>query len=110
MSGAVGKGAAKDKRNKKPAAKSSGDSLKASPTRADVMKAFSKPGAKVKKCGGKGVAVTAVTVSGSTGKITKVSASRVTGKVKSCVESAVKAARFPKFKKDSFSVKFPFKL
>jgi hypothetical protein len=36
--------------------------------------------------------------------------SGVSGPAASCVERAVKGARFPRFKQSSFTVKYPFKL
>jgi len=34
----------------------------------------------------------------------------VDGAAKTCVENAVRGTTFPKFQKESFQVKFPFKL
>ena len=55
-------------------------------------------------------ATVAVTVTGSTGKVTGVRVTGVQGPVGSCVARAVRGASFPKFAKPSFSINFPFRL
>lgn len=68
---------------------------------------------KVNACGGgdTGLATTSITISGPTGKVT--SAKVVSGGFKgtpkgACIEKAVKSAKFPKFKKPTFSFSYPF--
>lgn len=98
---------------KRPAAKeadSASSSLADTPNRAQVMSAMNGVKDKVERCGDDGVATAKITVKGSTGNVTNVSASGVSGSVKSCVERAVKSARFPKFKQATFSVSYPFRL
>jgi hypothetical protein len=84
--------------------------LSDTPTRDDVMSAMSGVKGKVANCKGSGVATARMTVSGSTGRVSSASVTGVTGAAQSCVERAVKTARFPRFQQSSFTVKFPFKL
>ena len=75
-----------------------------------VIKAMGGVKSRVSKCANSGVATVKVTVKGSTGRVSSARASGVSGSTKSCVERAVKRARFPKFKQSTFSVSFPFRL
>jgi len=83
--------------------------LPQTPSRDEMSAAYSKAKAKVAGCKGSGVASAMITVSGS-GRASSVSVSGVEDPAKSCVEKAVRSTPFPKFQKDSFEVKFPFKL
>lgn len=89
---------------------SKSSSLADTPSRDDVMSAMSGVKGKVANCKGSGVATARMTVSGSTGRVSSASVTGVTGAAQSCVERAVKTARFPRFQQSSFTVKFPFKL
>jgi hypothetical protein len=101
-----GKGSKSTKATK--TAKSS--SLPDTPSRDDVMSAMSGVKGKVSSCKGSGVATARMTVKGSTGRVSGASVTGVSGAAKSCVERAVKTARFPRFQQSTFTVKFPFKL
>jgi predicted Zn finger-like uncharacterized protein len=83
--------------------------LPMTPSRDDMLAALGKAKAKVAKCKGDGVATADISISGN-GKVANIAVSGVDGATKSCVESAVRGTTFPKFQKDSFQVKFPFKL
>ncbi|MFI5308594.1 MAG: zinc-ribbon domain-containing protein [Polyangiales bacterium] len=100
---------------KKPPPKSESEAKPASdlpstPSRDDMLAALSKAKAKAAACKGTGVATAAITITGSKGRATSVSVSGVDDAAKSCVEKAVRSTPFPKFQKDTFDVKFPFKL
>jgi hypothetical protein len=70
--------------------------------------------AAVTACGGgeHGLAMTAITVAGSSGRVTNavVSGQFAGTPVGSCVARAARGARFPRFRNDTFSVSFPFRL
>ncbi len=103
----------------KPAAKktssSSSSGLPDAPSRNDVKTALQGVGGAVKACrkDAGGTATVNVTFSGKTGRAT---GARVTSgpfkgtPVGSCIESAVKRARVPRFKQQSFKVTFPYRL
>jgi predicted Zn finger-like uncharacterized protein len=83
------------------------------PTKQDVMKALNGVKPKVQACGKgqTGVATVSINIAGSTGKVA--SAKVVSGPFKgtpnaSCIEKAVKKAKFSKFKQSKFSVSYPF--
>ena len=84
--------------------------LPKAPSRAEMLSALGKAKAKVDRCKGSGVATAEISIEGSSGRAAKVNVSGVDGSAKSCVENAVRSTPFPKFQKDSFEVKFPFKL
>jgi predicted Zn finger-like uncharacterized protein len=84
--------------------------LPTTPGRDQMLASLSKAKAKAAKCKGSGVATAQIQIAGKTGKATKVEVSGAEGSAKSCVEQAVRSTSFPKFQKDSFDVKFPFKL
>jgi hypothetical protein len=56
--------------------------------------------------------MTAITVAGSSGRVTNavVSGQFAGTPVGSCVARAARGARFPRFRNDTFSVSFPFRL
>lgn len=84
--------------------------LPQTPSRDDMKVVYGRIVSKVKSCKGSGVATAEVSVAGSSGRATSVSVSGVEGPAKSCVETAIRSTPFPKFQKDGFQVKFPFKL
>lgn len=94
----------------KPEAKEPASDLPATPGRDQMLAALNKAKAKAGKCKGTGVATAAIQISGSSGKATSVNVTGVDGPAGSCVEKAVRSTPFPKFQKDKFEVKFPFKL
>ncbi|MCS6797207.1 MAG: zinc-ribbon domain-containing protein [Myxococcota bacterium] len=86
------------------------------PTREVVLNAMRAIQDQVAACGQgqaqRGTAMTNVTVSGATGRVT---GAEVTGQfagtpVGSCVARAVRGARFPRFRRDTFSFSFPFRI
>lgn len=85
-------------------------SLPMAPARDQMLSSLGKAKAKAAKCKGSGVATAAITIAGKSGRVSNVSVSGVDGSSKSCVEKAVRSTSFPKFQKESFEVKFPFKL
>jgi len=84
------------------------------PSRSDVTSAMRSVQGNVQSCGqGKtGVAQTSVSVSGSTGRVTSVQVGGAFAGTPTarCIGNAVKGARFPKFKRSSFSFVYPFRL
>jgi hypothetical protein len=98
---------------KKPAPKEeapAASALPASPSREQMMSALGVAKGKAAKCKGPGVATASITITGKSGRASSVNVTGVEGPAKSCVEKAVRSTSFPKFQKDTFEVKFPFKL
>ncbi len=104
--------------SKKPSRMSSSSASNANlpetPPRSAVLSALQSVSGRVRACGGgqHGVAKTAITFAGSTGRVRS---ARVTGQfagtpVAKCVTRAVRSARVPKFKRASFPVNFPYRL
>jgi hypothetical protein len=96
-----------------PAAKPASN-LPEQPSRDDVVGAMRGIESTVQACGATdgvtGVAEVAITVSGTTGRVTNAVVSGITGPTGSCIAKAARAASFPKFSKPTFSVKYPYKL
>ncbi len=94
---------------------SSSSSLPDAPTRNDVKTALQGVSGAVKSCkkGSGGTAAVNVVFSGKTGRVStaKVTSGPFKGTaVGSCIASAVKRARVPRFKQSSFKVTFPYRL
>jgi F0F1-type ATP synthase membrane subunit c/vacuolar-type H+-ATPase subunit K len=94
---------------------SSSSSLPDAPTRGDVKTALQGVSGAVKSCkkDSGGTAAVNVVFSGKTGRASsaKVASGPFKGTpVGSCIESAVKRARVPRFKQSSFKVTFPYRL
>lgn len=100
-----GKKAPAPKAEAKPAS-----NLPTTPGRDEMLAALGKAKTKAAKCKGTGVATAQIQIAGSTGKATNVNVTGADGAAAACVEKAVRSTAFPKFQKDSFEVKFPFKL
>jgi predicted Zn finger-like uncharacterized protein len=109
LEGAIGGGSSKPS-SKASAAPAAASNLPEKPSREDVLSAMNGVKDAVKACGGTGVAIASVTVSGKTGRVSGAEISGVTGEAGSCIARAVRKASFPKFQTDSFQVKYPFKL
>ncbi len=97
----------------KSSGSSSDDSLPETPTAASVLNALKAVQGDVRACGNgqHGVAKTAIGVNGNTGRVTSakvVSGPFVGTPVAGCIERAVRKASFPRFKRTSFSLDFPF--
>jgi predicted Zn finger-like uncharacterized protein len=111
LDSAIGGGA---KSGAKPAAApaASTANLPDKPSRDDVLNAMNAIKGPVSACanGQTGVAFANITVSGKTGKVSNVEVTGMTGEVGSCIARTVRKASFPKFKSDSFQIKFPFRL
>ncbi len=89
--------------------------LPAQPSRSQVLAAMGRVKGSVSRCaqgGEKGRTVTAaITVRGSTGRVSAVNVSgSVSPATRSCVARAVRKASFPKFKRNTFKINFPFRL
>jgi len=112
LGGALGGGAASSKKAAPAAAPAS--NLPEQPSRDDVMNSLRSVEDAVKACGGgqHGVAMAAITVAGSTGRVSSVNVSgQFQGTpVGSCVARAVRGAKFPKFSRSDFKVNFPFRI
>jgi len=109
-----GSSPSKPKRTTKSSS-SSGSSLPDAPTRHDVKTALQGVSGAVKSCkkDSGGTAAVNVVFSGKTGRASsaKVSSGPFKGTaVGSCIESAVKRARVPRFKQSAFKVTFPYRL
>lgn len=92
--------------------KSSAPDLPDTPSRKQVFDALKAVQPAVKACGRgeHGTATAAITVNGGSGRVTNVSVSgpfRGTPQ-EPCIERAVKRAKFPRFKRSSFRVSFPY--
>jgi len=94
----------------KPEEKPAASNLPATPGRDDMLAALGKAKTKAAKCKGPGVATAQIQIAGSSGKATSVKVTGAEGASAACVEKAVRSTSFPKFQKDNFEVKFPFKL
>ena len=95
-----------------PVAAAAGDSdLPEAPTRDDVVRAMQGVKSAVQACaaGTTGVATADLTVSGSTGRVSRVTVTGIEGGVGSCIAKAVRLAEFPRFKETAFNVRFPFR-
>jgi predicted Zn finger-like uncharacterized protein len=56
-----------------------------------------------------GTAEAAITISGSSGRVTTANIGGITGNVGSCIARAVRNAKFSRFKKPTFSIKYPYR-
>ncbi len=88
-------------------------SLPEMPSRAGVLQALKAVQPAVAACGGgvEGVAQVHITVAGPTGRVRSATVIQgVTGAQGSCVARAVRGARFPRFRRDTFTIDYPFRL
>jgi predicted Zn finger-like uncharacterized protein len=111
-----------DKGDKKPAAPAAAaadgegaSGLPATPSREQVKAAMKGVEGDVKACAaGQALeapsATVAISIAGATGRVSSVRVTGIQGAVGSCIARAVRAASFPKFSKDTFSINFPFRL
>jgi hypothetical protein len=91
------------------------DSLPETPSRDQVKAAMRGVESDVRACAEgqtleSPTATVAITVSGSTGRVTGARVTGSAGSIAGCVARAVRGATFPKFSKSEFSINFPFKL
>jgi predicted Zn finger-like uncharacterized protein len=115
MDEVVGGSSSPKPRQTKRSSSSSDSSLPDAPSRSAVKTALQGVSGGVKSCrkGSGGTATVNVAFSGKTGRVS--SARVASGPFKgtpvgSCIESAVKRARVPRFKQSSFKVTFPYRL
>jgi hypothetical protein len=101
------KGAAPTRRAKPAPAK-----LADQPTRAEVITAMSRVQPAVKEClAGKHAVVTAdMKIIGKTGRVTTARITGQAGPAGSCIARAVRQAKFPQFKAESVSIRYPMAL
>jgi predicted Zn finger-like uncharacterized protein len=57
----------------------------------------------------KGTAEVQITVAGSSGRVTNATVSGITGEAGSCIARAARNAKFPRFAKPTFSIKYPYR-
>lgn len=109
LNAAVGGGGGKAARKAEPEPDAN---LPDKPSRNDVIKAMNGVKDAVSACakGASGVAFANITVAGSTGRVKSAEIEGQTGAVGSCIARAVRKARFPKFKSNTFQIKYPFRL
>ncbi|HEX7477577.1 MAG TPA: zinc-ribbon domain-containing protein [Polyangiales bacterium] len=88
------------------------EDLPESPSRDETLSAMRGVESAVQACanGQEGTANVQIQVAGSTGRVTSANVDGITGPVGSCIARAVRAAKFPRFSKASFAVKFPYRL
>jgi len=91
-----------------------GADLPEQPSRGDVQSALTRVSPAVTACGAgeHGMAPVAITIAGSTGRVTNavVSGSFAGTPVGSCIARAVRGATFPHFSRPSLTVNFPFRI
>ncbi len=86
--------------------------LPASPSRDEVLAAMRGVEGPVRACvtgGEKGVAEVQITVAGTTGRVTNATVTGITGEVGSCIARAARNAKFPRFSKPTFQLKYPYR-
>jgi len=100
---------------KKSAAEAASAALPDTPSRDQVLSAMRDVQGAVQACAeGQDLeaptATVAMTITGSSGKVTSAQVNGIGGTVGSCIARAVRGASFPKFAKAQFSINYPFKL
>jgi len=98
-----------------PAASAAADDasdLPPGPSRDEVLAAMRGVEGPVRACissGEKGTAEVQITVAGTTGRVTNATVTGITGEVGSCIAKAARNAKFPRFSKPTFSLKYPYR-
>ncbi|HEX4352713.1 MAG TPA: hypothetical protein VHZ95_07370, partial [Polyangiales bacterium] len=97
-----------------PAASGADDSdLPDSPSRDEILAAMRGVESQVRGCAEgqqlQGTAEVALSIAGNTGRITNATVNGITGNVGSCIARAVRNAKFSRFKKSNFSIKYPYR-
>jgi hypothetical protein len=89
------------------------EDLPDSPSRDETLAAMRGVEAAVRACSANetltGTAEVAINVAGATGRVTSATVTGITGTVGSCIARAVRNARFPRFGKPAFSIKYPYR-
>lgn len=94
------------------AAADEADDMPPSPSRDEVLAAMRGVEPAVRACGTgseKGMAEVQITVAGTTGRVTNATVTGITGEVGSCIARAARNAKFPRFSKPTFQVKYPYR-
>lgn len=94
------------------ASESGGEDLPSSPSRDEVLAAMRGVESAVRACTSpteKGTAEVQITVAGTTGRVTNATVTGITGEVGSCIARAARNAKFPRFSKPNFQVKYPYR-
>jgi predicted Zn finger-like uncharacterized protein len=89
-----------------------GEDMPASPSRDEVLAAMRGVESAVRACATgseKGTAEVQITVAGTTGRVTNATVTGITGEVGSCIARAARNAKFPRFSKPTFQVKYPYR-
>ncbi len=96
-----------------PAAVAPSEDLPESPSRDQTLSAMRGVESAVRACaaadGVTGTALVELQIDGATGKVTSASASGIDAPTSGCVEKAARNAKFPRFSKPSFVVKYPYR-
>jgi predicted Zn finger-like uncharacterized protein len=96
-----------------PASTQEAEDLPDSPSRDETLAAMRGVEAAVRACSANetvtGTAEVAINVAGATGRVTSATVTGITGTVGSCIARAVRNARFPRFGKPTFSIKYPYR-
>jgi predicted Zn finger-like uncharacterized protein len=83
------------------------------PSRDETLAAMRGVEAAVRACAATetitGTAEVAINVAGATGRVTSATVTGITGTVGSCIARAVRNARFPRFAKQTFTIKYPYR-
>jgi hypothetical protein len=94
-------------------ASSEAEDLPEQPSRDETLAAMRGVEAAVRACAANetltGTAEVAINVAGGTGRVTSATVTGITGTVGSCIARAVRNARFPRFSRPSFSIKYPYR-
>jgi predicted Zn finger-like uncharacterized protein len=96
-----------------PAAAAEDSDLPDSPSRDEILAAMRGVEAAVRACAEgqqvQGTAEVQLTITGNNGRVTTANVGGITGTVGSCIARAVRNAKFPRFTKPTFSVKYPYR-
>jgi predicted Zn finger-like uncharacterized protein len=97
-----------------PASAPEAEDLPDQPSRDETLAAMRGVEAAVRACSANetpltGTAEVAINVAGATGRVTSATVTGITGTVGSCIARAVRNARFPRFGRPSFSIKYPYR-
>jgi hypothetical protein len=84
-----------------------------SPSRDEILAAMRGVESAVRGCGEgqplTGTAEVQITITGNNGHVTTANVNGITGNAGSCIARAVRNAKFPRFKKPTFSIKYPYR-
>jgi hypothetical protein len=89
------------------------EELPDSPARDEILAAMRGVESAVRACAEgqalKGTAEVQITVAGTSGRVTNATVSGITGEAGSCIARAARNAKFPRFAKPTFSIKYPYR-